>query len=247
MTSLWTMLDTWKREARWVDLTHVLSEETPHWYGFPPFGRRAFFDFPEAGFLAHEYTFVGQYGTHVDAPAHFIEGAPGMDLYTPKDMVLPLCVIDLSAACAANPDYTSEISDIEAWEATHGRIPAGAFVAFRSDWSKKGSMEAMENADAEGQKHYPGWSVEALRFLVDERNIAAIGHEPCDTDPALIAANEGFLAETYILSTRRYQIEMLAHLDECPATGALIFCTFPKIKDGTGFPARVFALCPNAE
>lgn len=34
--------------------------------------------------------------------------------------------------------------------------------------------------------------------------------------------------EQYILSVDRYQIEVMNHLDELPATGAGIICTFPK-------------------
>lgn len=52
--------------------------------------------------------------------------------------------------------------------------------------------------------------------------------------------------EQYILSVDRYQIEVMDHLDELPATGAVIFCTFPKFRDGVGYPARVFAVCPAA-
>lgn len=36
--------------------------------------------------------------------------------------------------------------------------------------------------------------------------------------------------EQYILSVDRYQIEVMDHLDELPATGAVIFCTFPKVR-----------------
>ncbi|WP_343003733.1 hypothetical protein [Clostridium sp. 2218st1_F5_2218SCRN_220325] len=53
------------------------------------------------------------------------------------------------------------------------------------------------------------------------------------------------VAEYYILSTGRFQIELLRNLDQCPATGAVIFCTFPKVKDATGFTARCFAICPR--
>ena len=52
--------------------------------------------------------------------------------------------------------------------------------------------------------------------------------------------------EQYIHSVDRYQIEVMDHLDEPPATGAVIFCTFPKVRDGVGYPARVFAVCPAA-
>lgn len=50
--------------------------------------------------------------------------------------------------------------------------------------------------------------------------------------------------EQYILSVDRYQIEVMDHLNELPATSAVIFCTFPKVRDGVGYPARVFAVCP---
>lgn len=52
--------------------------------------------------------------------------------------------------------------------------------------------------------------------------------------------------EQYILSVDRYQIEVMDYLDELPATGDAIFCTFPKVSDGVGCPARVFAVCPAA-
>ena len=84
-----------------------------------------------------------------------------------------------------------------------------------------------------------------LFFYFLQRNIGAIGHEAADTDPAIISAQKGMVAEYYILSTGRFQIELLRNLDQCPATGAVILCTFPKVKDATGFTARCFALCPR--
>jgi len=38
--------------------------------------------------------------------------------------------------------------------------------------------------------------------------------------------------------------ELLTNLDEVPETGALVVAAFPKPKDGSGFPARVFAILP---
>lgn len=49
--------------------------------------------------------------------------------------------------------------------------------------------------------------------------------------------------EQYILSVDRYQIEVMNHLDELPATGAVIFCTFPKVRDGVGI---LHAFLPSA-
>jgi kynurenine formamidase len=36
----------------------------------------------------------------------------------------------------------------------------------------------------------------------------------------------------------------MANLDKVPPTGALIVASFPKLKDGSGFPARCFAILP---
>ena len=79
----------------------------------------------------------------------------------------------------------------------------------------------------------------------EERKVAAIGHEPADTDPAFVANSEGWLAERYWLGANKFQIELLANLDRCPETGALIFCTFPRVKGGSGFSARPIALVPK--
>ena len=86
---------------------------------------------------------------------------------------------------------------------------------------------------------------DALKFLNEERKVAAIGHEPADTDPAFVANSEGWLAERYWLGANKFQIELLANLDRCPETGALIFCTFPRVKGGSGFSARPIALVPK--
>jgi kynurenine formamidase len=37
----------------------------------------------------------------------------------------------------------------------------------------------------------------------------------------------------------------MANLDKVPAKGALIVVTWPKVKNGLGFPARAFAILPK--
>lgn len=243
--TLWDSYRLWQENYQWIDLSYSVNEETPHWYGFSPLRTKTIYDFSTDGFWAQEFTTVGQYGTHVDAPVHFIEGAVGMDAFSPADMVLPLCVLDFSKEADENPDFTLLPMHIEQWEAAHGAIPEGAFVAFRTDWYLRGGQEAMENRLADGEKHYPGWSVEALRYLVEVRKVAAIGHELFDTDPWCVTREQGMVGETYILKSGRFQVELLKNLDCLPPTGALIFCPFPNITGGTGFPLRVFALSPK--
>lgn len=240
MKSLWELCNSLKSdEYEWIDLTHDLEADTPHWYGFGNLTKETIFDFSEdCIFQCDKYTIPsGQYGTHVDVPAHFHKGARSMEKISLKEMVYPLVVIDKSAACAANPDYELTIGDVQEFEEQYGKIPEGAFVAFRSDWYKR---DDMNNYDKDNKPHYPGWKPEAIKWLVENRHIGSIGHEPGDTDaPASPTYLQG---EQYILGTDRIQVEFMRNLDLVPPVGAIIFVTFPKVKKGTGFPARVFAI-----
>ncbi len=239
--TLWEDLNKWKRDYKFVELTHELSPETPHWSGFEPMEVKAKFTL-EDGFFVNELKVVTQYGTHVDAPGHFVEGMRLLDKITPDEMVLALCVIDISDKAQKNNDYSVSLNDIKEWEKEYGKIPENSFVALRTDWSKR---DELDNKDNDGNKHYPGWSMAVLKFLIEERNITAVGHETSDTDPAINGAKDGLIMEYYILEQNRYQIELMKNLSELPAKGAIIFCGFPKAKDFPGFPARCFAICPK--
>ena len=136
------------------------------------------------GFFAQQFTHVGQWGTHCDPPAHFVKGKRTIDEIDPKEMILPLVVLDVHEKVAKNPDYTITMEDVRDWEKRHGPIPEGAFVAMRTDWSKRWpDPKAMRNEDDKGVAHYPGWSLEVLKYLYEDRKITASGHETLDTDP----------------------------------------------------------------
>lgn len=163
-------------------------------------------------------------------------------------MILPLVVVDVRRQVTADTDHTLTVANLEAHEAEHGKIPAGAFVALLTGWADRWwadrwpDDDAMANRDEQGLAHYPGWGVEALTFLVEERDVTAIGHDTTDTDPGAVVGAGSAPAETYILGADKWQIEMLAGLDLVPPTGALIVATWPKPQEGSGFPARVFAI-----
>jgi kynurenine formamidase len=243
---LWQELARLQSDYRWVDLSFEVSPETPHWYGFEPLAVEPLYTFENTDgvFLAYQYTLSGQYGTHTDFPGHFDPAGRLQDDYGPREFAYPLVVIDKSEAVAANPDYVLTKQDVLDFEKIHGQIPAGAFVAFRSDWSKRGAGD-YENKDTAGASHYPGWDIEALKFLIGERNVAAVGHETPDTDSAVTGATVGFIGEDYVLDHGKLNVELLKNLDQAPPVGAIVFDTFPRIKDGTGFTSRVFAIAPK--
>jgi kynurenine formamidase len=230
---------------QFVDLTHAFGPNTPHWKGFGAEKVTELYTIKKDGFLVQQFTHVGQWGTHIDTPAHFHEGLRTTDQIDPKEMLLPLVVLDVHDKVAKNPDYVIALSDVQDWEARHGRIPQHAFVAMRTDWSKRWPDDAaMQNRDAAGVAHYPGWSKEVLKLLYEDRKITASGHETTDTDPGLATTKDDYSLESYVLGLNHYQIEMLANLDRVPEAGALVMVTWPKPEGGTGFPARVIAILP---
>jgi kynurenine formamidase len=86
---------------------------------------------------------------------------------------------------------------------------------------------------------FPAWSLEAVMFLFEQREVAAIGHESMDTDTTSSMASEAWL-----LRHNHYQIEVMANLDQVPASGAILVVSWPKVEGGFGFPARAFAILP---
>ncbi|MFQ6091133.1 MAG: cyclase family protein [bacterium] len=239
------------KTREFVDLTHTFDPAIPHWPGFPSSKRDTLYWYEEgvgtegSGFFAEYFSHVGQWGTHCDPPNHFIKGKRSIDEISLKEMILPLVVIDVHKEADENRDFVLTAWHIKAWEERNGPIPKGAFVAMRTDWSKRWpDPELMANKDADGIAHYPGWSLDGLKYLYEVRKITASGHETTDTDPGVSTSAGNYECETYILSQDHYQIELLTNLDKVPERGALAVVTFPKPQGGSGFPARVFAILP---
>src|SRR2546430_8751440 len=126
---------------KFVELTHAFAPGIPRWPGFPDEKREIAYWYEKGrgslgeGFFSEIFTHVGQWGTHVDPPAHFVRGLRTVDQITLQEMVLPLVVIDVHAESARDADYVLPLERVKKWEADHGAIPAGAFVAMRTDWS----------------------------------------------------------------------------------------------------------------
>ncbi len=243
----WQTLET----REYVDLTHAFNPDIPHWSGFPAETRTTLYDYRPgngtlgSGFFAQSYSFVGQWGTHVDAPSHFVEGLRSIDQIDPREMILPLVVLDVHEQVERNPDYTVTLDDVRAWERRHGPVPNGSFVALRTDWSKRWpNATVMENRGEDGIAHYPGWSREVLTYLYEERGIMASGHETTDTDPGTATSRDDYALEAYVLSMDHYQVELMTNLDRAPEAGALVVVAVPKPDGGSGFPTRVFAILP---
>ena len=249
MYKLWEDLKE-KKNLKWVELSHQMDNTSPYWSGIPEGSVKlgeVIFDWgnPMLECQIQKFIFPGQFGTHIDFPAHFDKKGVFAENFTCKDAVFPLCVIDISKKVKENQTYCVTVDDIKEYEAKYGEIPDGAFVALRTDWYKNWpDMNAMSGIKEDGSENFPGWSLEAIKYIYETRNAAANGHETLDTDGSAECAKHGDLAcERYVLEKGKIQIELLKNLDQLPDAGAILFASWSNFKGANGLPCRVFAVC----
>jgi kynurenine formamidase len=239
-----------------VDLTHTLDPDFPVIILPPEFGQCARFRMEEIScydhrgpaWKWHNISMSEHTGTHFDAPAHWISGRDlpnaSVDEIDVKNFIGPICVIDCSDGASQNDDFELTTEIITDWEAIHGTIPPNTWVFMRTDWSKRKGMEYL-NMKEDGP-HSPGPTPEAVRFLVEERDIRGFGVETVGTD-----AGQGahyippYPAHFYLHGAGKFGLQCLCNLDQLPATGAVLMAAPLKIKNGTGSPLRVLALVEN--
>ena len=248
MYKLWDALNSAK-QLKWVELSHSLNNHSPYWSGIPEGSvelGKVVFDWgnPMLECQIQTFKFPGQFGTHIDFPGHFIQGGALSEQYGVQNMAFPLCVIDITGKVAEDVHYAVTADDIRAWEAQYGPIPDGAFVALRTDWSKRWpDMNALSGIAGDGSENFPGWSLDALKYIYETRNAAANGHETLDTDASAEAAKaEDLACERYVLEKGKLQIEVLCNLDQVAPAGAVLIAAWPRIEGATGLPVRVWAI-----
>jgi kynurenine formamidase len=242
------------RRVRVVDLTQTLRPSTPVIQLPPPFAPTMPFGIEEIsrydergpGWYWNNIACGEHTGTHFDAPIHWVTGKDygngATDTIDAQRFVAPACVIDCSREAAADEKFLLTPAHILAWEAQHGRIPQGAWVLMRTDWSKRTDPAAFLNMKEDGP-HVPGPDADTVRFLVEQREVNGWGVEAVGTDAGQAFAFEpAFPAHHLMHGANKFGLASLCNLDQLPPTGALLVAAPLKIENGSGSPLRVLAL-----
>jgi kynurenine formamidase len=234
------------RGVRLVDLTHPFDAQTLYW----PTSPTSF----ELKTLAAGTTPGGYYyssyslctpehgGTHLDAPVHFSQTGKSAGELPLSQLIAPAVVIDITTQAAADAAYRVTRGDVEAFEASHGRIGAGTIVLVRSGWSRrwpdrKRYLGDDTPGDASKLK-FPGYGEDAVRLLV-ERGVALLGIDTASIDHG---PSTDFLAHRAGAAANIANLENLTNLDQLPPTGATVIALPMKIAGGSGGPVRVVAI-----
>ena len=225
-----------------VDLTHTLTSEFPF---IPvkkltyPFELIPMATLKENGVEANSWKIHEHLGTHIDAPNHFIANQKSVDQIDVKDLIVPVVVIDIEAKASHSPDAELTTEDILHFEKEYGTIPENACVMMHSGWEKRLRDSTFVGLDAKQVKHYPGFSVEAIRFLVTQRTISGIGVDVLSFDPGV---DENYLGHKILFAAGKWGVECVANLSKIPKSGATIIVGAPKVGKATGGFSRILAV-----
>jgi kynurenine formamidase len=233
-----------------VDLSHDYSEQTVFWPTAESFRLEKVAEgvTPQGYYYAANNFAASEHGgTHIDAPVHFAKGRHAVDQVPLDQLVGETVVVDVSSACANQPDYRVSVDDFSAWERANGAIATGSIVLIRTGYSRfwpdaaRYLGTAERGQDAVAKLHFPGLHQDAARWLAETKRVKAVG-----LDTASIDFGQSTMYESHRVLYERDvpAFENLTNLDQLPARGAFIVALPMKIKGGTGAPLRAIGIVP---
>jgi kynurenine formamidase len=229
-----------------VDLSHPYSSETIYWVTARQFDLDTVFaGTTDKGYYysAYDFTTAEHGGTHLDAPIHFASGRQTVDEVPLEKLIGPAILIDLRDS-VDQVDYLISIDDLKKWESIHGKIPDGSIVllytghsAYYNDVVKYLGTD-QRGEDAVAQLHFPGLNPDAASWLVENRNINAIG---IDTPSIDYGQSSLFQSHVILLSENIPVFENLTNMEGLPPDNFEVLALPMKIEGGSGAPLRIVA------
>jgi kynurenine formamidase len=234
-----------------LDMTYPYDENTIYWPTAKSFKlEKVSWGIDEGGrwYASNEYSASEHGGTHVDAPIHFAEKGRTIEQIPLEEWIGPAVSLDVTEKCEKNRDYLLVVDDINNWERKYGKIPDGAWVIMYTGIDTKyyPDKKKVLGTDKTGEEaipelSFPGFSPESVKFLIEERNITGIA---IDTPSIDYGKSKEFKVHQVLCGADKLALENIANLDKLPPSGATLYVIPMAIKEGTGAPARVFAIIP---
>jgi kynurenine formamidase len=212
----------------WTDLSHVLSAAVPRVSTFPAprFGK--LMAMPEDPLSVTEIRMAAHIGTHLDAPSHFIAGAPAID-QIPLDRLRGQGVV---WHLARRSGETIGPGDLDA--ASPPARP-GDMVLLDTGWSRLSGTAAYDD--------HPWLSTAAAAWLAD-RQVSLLGLDLPTPDlpvPRRPAQGFGWPVHKMLLPRGVIMVEHLTGVGPLAGQRVEIIIGALNIEGADGTPARVLA------
>lgn len=220
------------------DLTHTLEEGIPY---FPTHSRFYHLDAtrPDDQAIMFQLLMHEHNGTHVDAPAHYLDGMVVnserhfIHCVNPDALIGIAVVVDVSN----DPPHLLQLESIVGWEQVHGPIMPDDAVIFNFGWHRRWSTG---QGGSRFTAHWPGINRSLAEYLL-ERRVRAVGTDCMGLDCSGSADSP---AHSTLLKNGILIMENLANLDGLSSRIFLLAAPL-KIRDGSASPIRAIAFIPG--
>ncbi|BAB60014.1 hypothetical protein [Thermoplasma volcanium GSS1] len=209
---------------RYFDLTAPIYPYMPVWPSNPPVELKPIVTVPKDGYLAEIIEASTHTGTHIDAPAHMIEGGTTVD-----DLDLA-SLIGTGYCLKVLPDgHTIRSTHLaEKWQGIYNN----SILLIETGWYKK------RGYTREFQYDFPGLSEDAADFLI-QKHVKAVGIDTLGIEPY---ENTDFRVHKKLLRSGIPIIEDLYGLDSLEEGRPYLIIALPlRLKGTSGSMARVVA------
>jgi arylformamidase len=207
-----------------IDLTHPITPGMPVYPGTEPPVLEQANTVERNGFAETLLRMYSHTGTHIDAPAHMVGGAPFLDDLDVGHFVGRACVIDVSAAAGG------EVG-VELLEDQAALVAGCEFVLLHTGWSRFWGDERYFDS-------FPVLSAGAAAWLTAHR-LKGVGFDAMSADPVgppPYPNHEAFFRAGLIL------IENLAGLEPLVGRTFLFSCLPLAYEHADGSPVRAVAV-----
>ncbi|MDV2989904.1 MAG: cyclase family protein [Dehalogenimonas sp.] len=202
---------------RWIDISVELSEGMVHWPGDPAINIVRVQDLDKGDSHTLSNLTMGSHsGTHVDAPAHFIKGAPSISDLMPDVLIGPARVIEIT------DDHSVNVEELR-----RHQFQTGERILFKT------SNSAFWHDSTRFEPDFVHFTVDSAAYLA-QTGISVIGVDYLSVGGY---QQNGSQVHRLLLEAGIWLIEGL-DLSPVGAGKYDLICLPLKIKHGDGAPAR---------
>jgi len=209
---------------RIVDLTYSIYEGMPVYPGTEPPQILDACTIEGDGFAEKKITFFSHTGTHMDVPAHIMEGGATLDHLAVERFCGKACVVDVRPAIGRAIDRAM-------FKPCQAILDGMDFILLRSGWSALWGDEGY-------LRGYPVLTPEAAEWLC-QLGLKGIGVDMLSVDGE---GSPDFPIHRILLARNILIIENLTNLDALPPDIFDFWCLPLQIANGDGAPVRAVAV-----
>ncbi len=204
-----------------VDLTHIIFAGMPVFPGSRPPEIALCAGLGEEGYREHWLSISAHTGTHIDAPAHVLEGGSTLDLLPPERFTGRGVKIDVSGFDSISPSVLEPFVPL---------LADADYLLFYTGWQDNWGSDSYFSG-------YPLLTDEAAHLL-GKMGLSGVGVDA----PSFDAVDSADLPLHKLLAgSGLLLVENLTHLDLLPEAGFSFFCMPLFISHSDGSPVRAFA------